>query len=80
MKLENFLGAMEIISGFHSVSVVVNKVKEGGSLGNMLQGSPTISLKNANTGCLNALGSAGFNLSLISSPDGVTLEVNDTFK
>lgn len=74
MKKVNFLKAMEIITGFHTVELIVNLPLDG-NVGTKTSGSPTIHLKSANTGCLQALQNENFQISL---SDGL-ISVSDIF-
>ena len=61
---KNLLEAISIIAGYHTVELIINRVPKGGSVGDLVSGKPSLHLKNANAGCIQALQKASFTLSL----------------
>ena len=69
----NLLEAISIIAGYHTVELIINRVPKSGSVGDLISGKPSLHLKNANAGCIQALDEANFTLSLVNG----LIAVND---
>jgi len=64
MKTNELLKAIEILSLHHSNEVIINKVSNNGSIGNLCSGEPSLHVVNCVPAAINELLKAGFTLSM----------------
>ena len=64
MKNEDFILAINILTMHHSNEIIINHVKPNGFVGDMVNGSPTIHIKNCVPSVIDKLTKNGFSVGM----------------